>query len=103
MFTVFSACGILISMIKKYDPQNVWALQDAKARFSEVVRQAKANGPQRVTVHSRDEVVVIAASDFDSLTSKQTGQDLIDALRAAPFDFDTEREPELAPVRAVKL
>jgi prevent-host-death family protein len=39
-----------------------WALQDAKARFSELVRKAKTEGPQRITVHGREEVVVIAAA-----------------------------------------
>src|SRR5438876_1364277 len=37
-----------------------WLLQDAKARFSELVRKARSEGPQHVTVHGRDEVVVIA-------------------------------------------
>ena len=27
-----------------------WALQDAKARFSELARKAEEDGPQRVTV-----------------------------------------------------
>jgi len=30
-----------------------WLLQDAKARFSELVRRAKTDGPQLVTVHGR--------------------------------------------------
>ena len=36
---------------------NRWRLQDAKARLSEVVRQAQQRGPQRVTLHGRDAVV----------------------------------------------
>ena len=35
-----------------------WLLQDAKARFSELVRKVRSEGPQHVTVHGRDEVVV---------------------------------------------
>jgi hypothetical protein len=31
-----------------------WRLQDAKARFSELVRMAHSNGPQLVTLHGRD-------------------------------------------------
>jgi prevent-host-death family protein len=34
-------------------------LQDAKARFSELVRRVRSEGPQQVTVHGRDEVVII--------------------------------------------
>jgi prevent-host-death family protein len=42
-----------------------WKLEDAKARFSELVRRARSDGPQRVTVRGRDAVVVVAAEDFD--------------------------------------
>ena len=45
----------------------VWKLEDAKARFSELVRQACAEGPQRVTVRGRDAVVVIAADELQRL------------------------------------
>lgn len=44
-----------------------WKLEDAKARFSEVVRKARSEGPQRVSVRGRDAVVVIAADEFDGL------------------------------------
>ena len=44
-----------------------WKLQDAKARFSEVVRRAREEGPQRVTVRGQDAVVVIAADEFERL------------------------------------
>ena len=44
-----------------------WKLQDAKARFSEVVRRARTEGPQRVTVRGRDAVVVIAAEELELL------------------------------------
>ncbi|NBT97438.1 MAG: type II toxin-antitoxin system prevent-host-death family antitoxin [Methylocystaceae bacterium] len=33
--------------------KNSWPLQDAKARFSELVRRACSEGPQHVTVHGR--------------------------------------------------
>src|SRR5436305_14489461 len=36
------------------------ALQDAKACFSEVVRKAKSEDPQRITVHGREEVLVVS-------------------------------------------
>jgi prevent-host-death family protein len=40
---------------------NTWKLQDAKARFSEVVRKARDGEPQTVTVHGEPAVVVTAA------------------------------------------
>ena len=47
-----------------------WKLEDAKARFSELVRRARAEGPQRVTVRGADAVVVIAAEELDRLLPK---------------------------------
>jgi len=44
-----------------------WKLEDAKARFSEVVRLAQSEGPQRVTVRGRDAVVVISAEQLEQL------------------------------------
>jgi prevent-host-death family protein len=50
-----------------HPPDAGWKLQDAKARFSELVRRARTEGPQRVTVRGREAVVVIAAADLDRL------------------------------------
>ena len=44
-----------------------WKLEDAKARFSEVVRRARTEGPQRVTGCGKDAVVVIDAETLDRL------------------------------------
>ena len=72
-----------------------WSLQDAKARFSELVRRVHNEGPQHVTVHGRDEVVVLSAQDYRRLRGTATGQQLIDLLAASPH-----REVEIAPQRA---
>lgn len=47
-----------------------WALQDAKAKFSEVVRRAQTEGPQRVTVRGEPSVVVIAEAEFDRIKTQ---------------------------------
>ncbi|HLH50188.1 MAG TPA: type II toxin-antitoxin system Phd/YefM family antitoxin [Roseiarcus sp.] len=81
-----------------------WLLHDAKARFSELVRRVRSEGPQRVTVHGRDEVVVISAEEFRRLKGDLTGEALIAAMRASPqrqFDLEPKREP--MPVRDVSL
>ncbi len=44
---------------------DVWKLQDAKARFSELVRRARTGKPQRVTVHGKEAVVVVDAERFE--------------------------------------
>ena len=50
-----------------------WALQDAKAKFSEVVKRAQTEGPQRVTVRGESAVVVIAESELNELRKKAGG------------------------------
>ena len=85
-------------------PPGQWPLQDAKARFSELVRRVKSEGPQHVTVHGRDEVVVISAEEFRRLKGELTGEALIEALQASPhrgIELAPERGP--LPVRAVDL
>ena len=71
-----------------------WVLQDAKARFSELVRRVHSDGPQHVTVHGRDEVVVISAVEFRRLKGERTGEALIAAMQASPY-----RDLDLAPSR----
>lgn len=44
---------------------NTWKLQDAKARFSEVVRKARAGAPQQVTLHGQPAVVIVDPTRFD--------------------------------------
>jgi prevent-host-death family protein len=44
-------------------------LQEAKNRFSEVVRRARDEGPQTVTVHGKPAAVIVAPSDWERLTT----------------------------------
>ena len=81
-----------------------WLLQDAKARFSELVRKVRSEGPQHVTVHGRDEVVVIAAEEFRRLKGRESGTALIKAMQASPYrDIDLTPKRESMPVRDASL
>lgn len=81
-----------------------WALQDAKARFSELVRKVHSDGPQHVTVHGRDEVVVISSDEFRRLQGEPTGKALVAALQASPHrDLEIEPARVVLPVRDVTL
>jgi prevent-host-death family protein len=62
-----------------------WALQDAKARFSEVVRKAKSEGPQKITVHGREEVVVVSIEEYRRVNSQRTGAELVAVLNESPL------------------
>lgn len=79
-----------------------WRLQDAKARFSELVRKVRSEGPQHVTVHGLDAVVIMAAEDFRRLHGDRTGRALIEAIQSSPrrdVDLTAARAP--MPVRGV--
>lgn len=73
-----------------------WKLQDAKARFSELVRRARTEGPQRVTVRGHDAVVVIAADELERLLP-QTSDALpfvafMESLSVDGLDLARERD-----------
>jgi prevent-host-death family protein len=81
-----------------------WPLQDAKARFSELVRRVHSEGPQHVTVHGRDEVVVMSAEEFRRPKGDRTGASLIAAIQASPCrDIDIEPKRGRMPVREIDL
>ena len=81
-----------------------WVLQDAKARFSELVRRARSDGPQHVTVHGREGVVIISADEFRRLKGDQTGAALVEAMQASPHrDIDIAPKGAPTPVRDVTL
>jgi antitoxin Phd len=62
-----------------------WQLQAAKQRFSELVERARREGPQVVTKHGREAVVVVSVEEYRRL--KGADDNLVDFLRSAP-DFD---------------
>jgi prevent-host-death family protein len=80
-----------------------WKLQDAKARFSQVVRQARTQGPQRVTVHGTDAVVILSAEDYARLAPGAAPPSLHALLSRSPLrELDFECESVRSPVRDVE-
>ena len=77
-----------------------WPLQDAKNRFSEVVKRAVSEGPQTVTLRGQRAAVVLSAADFDRLTAGE--ETLVDALLGAP-DWDEELAHDVAARNATSL
>ena len=71
-----------------------WQLQEAKAKFSELVQKALDEGPQTVTRHGKDTVVVLSSEAYRKL---QEGKPTLkQVLMSGP-----EGELELPP-RAVQ-
>lgn len=76
-----------------------WKLEDAKNRFSELVRRAEANNPQLVTRNGREVAVVLSMEDYARLSDPES---LVDFLRDSPLaealregDLELERPRDL--------
>jgi PHD/YefM family antitoxin component YafN of YafNO toxin-antitoxin module len=68
------------------------------------VRKAKSEGPQRITVHGREEVVVISVEEYRRVKGERTGQALVQLLQDSPLrDIAFDHEPTYSPVRDVEL
>jgi prevent-host-death family protein len=66
-------------------PRAAWKLHEAKARFSELFRQVRSEGPQRVEKQGGEAVVILPAEEFDRLRQRSEQPDrLVDFFRAAP-------------------
>jgi antitoxin Phd len=73
-----------------------WQLQTAKAKFSEVFRRARNEGPQRITRQGKEGVVMVAEEQYDRLVGKShQPKSLVQFFRASPLvgvELDLERE-----------
>lgn len=78
-----------------------WQLQDAKQRFSELVRTAHTDGPQVVTRHGTPVAVLMDIDDYRRATAPKV--DFTTFLRSGPdlSGLDLERSSE--PARPVDL
>jgi prevent-host-death family protein len=82
-----------------------WQLHDAKAHLSDLVRRAREEGPQRITVYGEDAVVVVAAAEFAQLLAPSRPRRSLHALLSdSPLrDLEFGEEGERSPVRDVGL
>lgn len=72
----------------------IWQLQEAKQKFSELVRRAMKEGPQTVTRHGEEAVIVISASEFRRLNGQPDFKQFL--LSGPSFDdLDLERQRDL--------
>lgn len=74
----------------------MWQVQEAKQRFSEVVRAAESGEPQIVTRHGEEIVVIIDIAEYHRLRGETVS--LMEYLRSEPYvddDLDFERQRDL--------
>jgi len=83
---------------------NTWTLQRAKARLSDVLRRARSDGPQHVTIHGKEAAVILSEDAYRRLAGNQTGAALLAAFQACPHpEVDFNLESVRSPVRDVVL
>ncbi len=72
-----------------------WQVQEAKQRFSELVRRTLEEGPQVVTRHGEEVVVVVAADEYRR--NQRAQPDFVEFLMSGPSfdDLDLTRSTEL--------
>ena len=75
-----------------------WQLQTAKAKFSEVFRMARTEGPQRITRQGKEGVVMISDEQYDRLTVKShQPKSIVQFFRESPLvgvELDLERDED---------
>jgi len=84
---------------------NVWKLQDAKARFSELVRKARSGAPQKVTVHGKEAVVVLDPERFEVRPKPRRNRTMADFVEASKryrglaegIEFEQRAEMDITP------
>ncbi len=75
---------------------NTWQLQEAKARLSEVIKKARKEGPQSITVHGQPSVVVLSSGEYERL--KKPKGNFVEFMRRSPLfgvDLKLGREQTL--------
>lgn len=69
-----------------------WQLQDAKNRFSAVVKAAEKEGPQVITVHGQEKAVVLSVEAYQGLVQHKGS--LLEFFQQSPWaktDIDISR------------
>jgi prevent-host-death family protein len=81
---------------------HAWQLQEAKNKFSNLVERAQQEGPQIVTKHGKEAVVVLSVDDYKKITKPKDS--LVDFLQKSPLggmELDLSRNKN--PPRDVAL
>lgn len=75
-----------------------WQMQTAKAQFSDLIRRAKQEGPQDITLHGKSVAVVISRELFEKLNGNN--ESLVDFMRHSALygmeEIEFERDKSLS-------
>src|SRR5258707_10055787 len=77
---------------------HAWQVQTAKAKFSELFRLARTEGPQRITRQGKEGVVMISDEQYDRLMVKlRQPKSIVQFFRQSPIfgvKLDLERDKD---------
>lgn len=76
---------------------HTWQLQEAKNKFSKLVEKAQYEGPQFVTKHGKESVVVLSVEDYQEIVKPKSN--LFHFLQSSPLSktpIDIERDRSLS-------
>ena len=80
-----------------------WQLHEAKARFSELFRRVRTEGPQRVVKHRGESVVIIRAEEFDGAADRASQpESLLEFFRSAPCGEALDLKRKRDTTRTIK-
>ncbi|OHC73923.1 MAG: prevent-host-death protein [Rhodospirillales bacterium RIFCSPLOWO2_12_FULL_58_28] len=81
---------------------NHWQVQEAKARFSELLRHAAKDGPQAITIRGQTTAVVVSKAEYERLKGRKVS--LVKLMRTSPLaGVDIGIKRDRSPPRNVKL
>lgn len=73
-----------------------WPLQDAKAKLSELVKIVLTDGPQGISVHGRQEVIMLSKNEYNLLTQpKQNFAQFMQTSPLANIELEIKRDKSL--------
>jgi prevent-host-death family protein len=81
-----------ILTMSEFSGMKTWQVQDAKSRFSELLRASVEEGPQVVSHHGKPTAVIVPVAQWQQLQQRQT-RDLKEFLLAPEPRFDLELPP----------
>jgi antitoxin Phd len=81
---------------------SIWELQDAKARLSELLRNAENEGPQEITVQGKPVAVVLSVDAYEKLSRKE--ESFADFMRRSPLcGLNLNLQRDKSPTRDIDL
>jgi antitoxin Phd len=75
--------------------KNVWQIQEAKAKFSQVIKKANTSGYQTITKQGQPIAVILSKEEFDKMIQFKTS--FLDFFKEAPcqeVELDIQRSKD---------